>query len=371
MARQGKRTPSDRWRQIRISKERGKRGLARKGRAYSPDRWTKEHHPAPNPKFKLKGKARGRVTIEVPVRLNGQTVADWDTLNQFLVDLRQAALLDKKKRVLLDFRQVESLAPEAAVLIVAEIQRCRAFSERRTQITGTYPNSHDVSALLKDVGFFKALGIKAPELPDQFLPRSFVQIERHNSTVPEIADKLLDCFSEVFSFEGEDRRRLHIALVECMDNVFEHAYAKDSTRPDLTREWWLAGYADRTINTIGFTFYDQGSGIPTTIKTKKASRVRRLLHGWSDGMWIERAVRRGVSRHDSARRGHGLEKLREFIARLDVEGSLRVLANNGYVEFPSTGQNVVSDLTRKLTGTLVIWQLRGVEVQVPEQLSKE
>lgn len=263
------------------------------------------------------------------------------------------------------------MAPEAAVTIVAEIQRCTEFANARTTITGTYPASHDVASLLCDVGFFKALQIKAPMLPKAFKKRSYVQIERHNSTIAEVADHLLDCFSEVFNFEGDDRRRLHIALVECMDNVFEHAYLEDSAKPHLIKEWWLAGYADRVDGTISFSFYDQGAGIPTTIRARQRDRVRKFLTTWTDSDWIQRAVSKGVSRHKSRRRGHGLETLQEFIHRIDVEGSLVVIANHGLVMFPSTGSSSVSNLTKALHGTLVSWQLRGINVQVPSQSTEE
>lgn len=340
--------------------------MARRDRAYDPGRWDAEHRPLPNPAFRLKGRTRGTKTIEVPNALDCETLEDWKALVALINVIRSAALEGNFKRVVLNFHDVASMAPEAAVTIVAEIQRCSAFCEKRTQITGTYPSSHDVAALLRDVGFFRALDIKAPPLPAGFQPRSYVQIERNNEIVPEIVGKLLDCFSEVFVFDDEDRKRLHVALVESMDNVFQHAYPKRSDSPDLLREWWLAGYADHSQSAICFIFYDQGAGIPTTIKARQKPRLLRLMGGWSDGQWIQRAVRKGMSRHVSRRRGHGLEKLREFIDRLDVEGSLRVVANAGSVVFPSNGNSMAYDVGGKLHGTLVVWRLKGVEIQSPD-----
>lgn len=360
MARRGKQNPRDRWRQIRVSEARGKRTVKRRGRVFDPDRWTGAHRPRPNPKFRLKGKVKGTRRIDVPPGLNCKTPEEWSELLRLLAEIQTAALQGNLKRLVLDFSDVTSMSPEAAITLVAEIQRCRAFCGSRTQVTGTYPSSHDVASLLTEVGFFKALDVRPPVLPAAFRPRSYLQIERNNKTTPEIADRLLDCFSEVFDFDDHDRKRLHVALVECMDNVFEHAYAVGSHRPDLIREWWLAGYADHDLGTIGFSFYDQGVGIPSTIKARQKLRLLRALSSWSDGQWIQRAVRKGVSRHDSRRRGHGLEKLREFVERLDVQGSLQVVANRGSARFETSGESAVYEIGGNLHGTIIIWQLAGV-----------
>ncbi|TSK02094.1 sensor histidine kinase [Xanthomonas citri pv. glycines] len=367
MRKQGKRSPRTRWIQVRLSRERGRRRAARRAKLYNPPPIELAHSPKLNPNYRMGGgrKFKGSSFIEIPLRLECHTPDDWDILLALLRHIRRAALVDHLRRVVLNFHDVQFIAPEAAVTIVAEIQRCKEFCDKRTTITGTYPSSHNVASLLCDVGFFKALQIKPPALPKAFLRRTYLQIERHNQTIAEVADQLLDCFSEVFDFEGGDRKRLHVALVESMDNVFEHAYLPHSTRPDLIREWWLAGYADKDEGTISFTFYDQGAGIPSTIRARQGDRIRSYLSNWTDGRWIERALSKGVSRHGSKRRGHGLLKLREFIDRIDVEGSLRVIANRGFVTFNSDGRSAVSNTTKDLHGTLVSWQLRGITVQVP------
>lgn len=221
--------------------------------------------------------------------------------------------------------------------------------------------------MLTEIGFFKALSIKEPLLPKAYAPVSFVQIERSNRIDAELVDRLLDCFTHVFAFEPEDRKRLHVALVECMDNVYQHAYAEPGKKPYLLNEWWLVGFADEASSTISFTFYDQGAGIPTTIRRKQRRRIAdRLLH-WNDAKWLERAVQKGVSRINSKRRGYGLTKLNEFVRQLRVSGSLTVVSNIGAVIFSSTSSVKLHSLPVGLKGTLVTWQLTGISnIQVPD-----
>lgn len=369
---EGLRSPRSRLAQIKVARNRGKKRAKRKSRRYNPFRvWmlTKSNDDAPNPQFKVKGKPKGELQIDVPTSLNCDTAEDWELLCAFLVKARRAALESSYKKILLNFHDVTSMAPEAAVTIVAEIQRCSAYCKGRTEITGTYPAAHDVAWLLDDVGFFKALNIKSPPFPQKFQPRSFMEIVRNHRSVAEVADRLLDCFSSVFAFDAKDRKRLHVALLECMDNVFEHAYAVGSDQPYLFKEWWLAGYADAMDGTIGFAFYDQGSGIPATIRAKKRRRMKERFANvmkWSDARWIERAVQKGVSRHSSKRRGHGLVKLRKFVDKLGVAGHLRVVANRGVATFQSDKTVQRAGLKVGLGGTLAVWQLRGVAVVVPE-----
>lgn len=368
----GKQSPNERWRKVRVSTRRERKRLARRGRAYygfDLDVFRSKHRPVPNPSYRApkRRKLRGLVMLDVPKRLDCETETDWSVLAELLRDIRLQSLQGAHRKVVLNFFEVEAVAPEAAVALVAEIQRCRAFCDPRVTITGTYPSSHDIAALLCDVGFFKALRVKEPPRPKSFTQRTYVQISRKNASLPEFARDLLKCFEQVFDFDPADRKRLYVALLESMDNVFEHAYPTDSKAPHFNKEWWLSGYADSGQGTISFTFYDQGAGIPATIRGRQPDRIRSFLSVWSDGQWIKRAVERGVSRHKSKRRGHGLQRLREFIEELDVDGSLRVIANHGLASFTSDGKFTVGALREELNGTLVVWQLRGVHVTVPER----
>lgn len=364
MAGNGNNNPRIRWKQIALAERRGAKRIARKHKRYVPDRWLEDHQPKTNPRFKIKGRSRGTKVIQFPPSLTLDNDAEVQVVVDLLKDIRDSALKGHFKRITLDHTNVRNMAPEVALMLVAEIQRCESYCGNRTVITGSHPQDHEVTELLSEMGFYEALAIKDPQLPKTYKPRTYVQIERRNRTLPKVVDSLLECFSKVFAFAEADRKRLHVALIECMDNVFEHAYDPASTKPHLYKEWWLIGYADHQESSIGFVFYDQGAGIPSTIRTKQSKRVLARLIGWSDGKWIERAVRRPISRHDSKRRGHGLDKLKKFLDSLAVEGSLRVLANGGDVTFSTKGgYATVESIQGGLDGSLILWTLRGIKTE--------
>jgi hypothetical protein len=321
-----------------------------------------EHQPKKNPKFRVKGKSRGKKLIEFPECLTLDTERDVGVFVSLLNSIREAALEGHFKKITLDHSMVRVMSPEVALMLVAEIQRCEAYCGGRTIITGTHPREHSVTELLSEIGFYQALSIKEPKLPRSYKSRTYVKVERRNKTLPKAVDSLLECFAKVFAFDEADRKRLHVALIECMDNVFEHAYEAKSNNPHLYKEWWLVGYADHQESSVGFAFYDQGAGISATIRKKKSKRVLNWLNKWSDGQWIERAVRRPISRHDSKRRGHGLDKLKKFLDSLGIDGVLRVMANQGDVEFVTNGGSAkINFVEGGLNGSLIVWTLRGVK----------
>jgi hypothetical protein len=355
--------PKGRWRQIALSERRESKRIARKGRRYHPDKWL-DHQPKKNPKFRVKGKSKGKKIIEFPESLTLDRGQDVNVVVSLLGSIREAALEGHFKKITLDHSKVRVMSPEVALMLVAEIQRCEAYCGGRTLITGTHPREHSVTELLSEVGFYEALSIKEPKLPKSYKSRTYAQVVRRNRTLPKAVDTLLECFSKVFDFDEADRKRLHVALIESMDNVFEHAYDPKSSSPHLYKEWWLVGYADHQESSVGFAFYDQGAGIPTTIRKKKPRRVLDRLNNWSDGQWIDRAVRRPISRHDSKRRGHGLDKLKKFLDSLGIDGALRVIANKGDVEFLTNGGNAKIDLIEGgLNGSLIVWTLRGIKTE--------
>lgn len=308
-------------------------------------RWSGDHRPETNPRFKITGKGHGTLTISLPENLDFSADTERDKVLDIVRQVKDASLHQRHKRVVLDFSKVKVISPEVAVIMLAEIQRCRAYCTGKTYLTGTYPKVHVVSSLLIDIGFFDALGVKKPRLPKSYSSRTYLKIERQNKTLAAVADNLLDCFCQEVALESSDRKRLHVALIECMDNVFQHAYIGASADPHLYREWWMAGYADHDDNLISFVFYDQGAGIAETIKRRKPRRVLERLGGWSDGRWIERAINKPISRLDSKRRGHGLEKLKKFLDRTDMSGTLTVMANNGEVSMMARGPAKQSTLS--------------------------
>ena len=143
-----------------------------------------------------------------------------------------------------------------------------------------------------------------------------------------------------------------------MDNVKAHAYPDSETpRAELIGEWWMAGYVDPTSQQIAFTFFDQGVGIPTTIKQKRSVRFKSYLN-FTDQRIISKAVLEGLSRRKSGRHGNGLPSLREIID-IAPSGFLRVISNKGDFIYQKNLKPKSSGIQVYLEGSLVIWSIQG------------
>lgn len=370
LASTGVRVPHSSEAQRRISKSRFQQKIKRKGKKYNPLRWNDDQQPKKNSSVKLRGRPKGVEFIYLPETLSTESPDATYALIETISKIRDAVFVRRFKRVILDHSSVKSISPDAALVLLAEIQRCRAYIDGRSVLTGTYPREPSVSELLSEIGFFEALGIKEPNLPRGYLSRSYLRVEKSNKTLPEVAGKLLDKFSEGFEFGLQNNRALQVALVECMDNVFEHAYSLKSKDPYLFRQWWMVGYYDREDGSISFAFYDQGAGIANTVKLRKSrnlgERAQKII-SWSDAKWLERAITRPMSRHESRRRGHGLNKLKAFIDNLGFDGRLRVVANSGSVEFAAGGDKYAESFAEPLNGSLIVWTLRPMGTTGPDK----
>lgn len=349
-----------------LAQERERRRINRLGRKYDAERYL-DHDGRfiRNTKYRVARPEHGTIRISLPEHLTMNTAAEAEALYRVIHRFSSLALEGRHRRIILDQDNVTTLTPEAAILLLAELQRCVTYCAGRTRLSGTYPRDHAVSELLIRLGFFEALKVPPPQLPAAYDQRTYVEVVSGHQSDAKAIDRLLSCFDEALPLSTNDRRNLHIAILECMDNVYEHAYQKSDTTAHLFREWWLVGFADREEGKASFIFYDQGYGIVKTIRTFKTKQLgRQRIPSWSDSSWIKRACNKQISRHDSKRRGHGLQKLKKFIDKAQVDGTMRVIANRGeYLQ--TTGQpEQTRDYNVPAPGTLVIWSLVAKQRQL-------
>ena len=281
------------------------------------------------------------------------------SFSELLRQLRLEVFKNRRKRVVVDLHRLENISAGPALMLVSEIKRCSAYSKGRATVTGTYPKSERSREILVKSGFFQAIGVKDPALPESIENRTYVKIEQRSQMEPELAYRLIECFNEMSALSKAERKTLYLAALECMDNVREHAYSLESKTPYLYKEWWLAGYANHETGDIAFIFYDQGRGIPKTIQRRKHQRVVDKLSHWSDADWIQRATRRRESRHPSKRRGHGLKRLKIFGTTTNKSGFLKVISNRGFFALGNDGGVKKSSLNTPLEGSYVEWFLRS------------
>jgi anti-anti-sigma regulatory factor len=336
---------------------RAEERISRKGRRYDPYRSAViSHQILVNHNVSVDGSRAGKSIIKAPRILDFKAQCD-DAL-RFLREIRDEVIKGRTHNVLIDLAELEEISPAVAVVLLAEMTRCATYAKKSKRLTGNFPKTDRAKQLLTDIGFFRSFQVKPPEFVSSKESRVYVKTIAGNRSDGRYTKPVLQLFEQVCQLQPLAGKRLYGALIECMDNVKGHAYPENiGDRPDLIGEWWMCGFADPINRQLALVFYDQGAGIPTTIKRKRSIRMKSYLN-FDDSRILKQAITHGLSSKDDIRRGTGLPSLREFIDYAPG-GFLRVISGSGDVRYiGSTKRIETRRLTEPLAGSLIVWTIR-------------
>lgn len=331
--------------------------LARLNKTYNPNKEIVIPNAVTrNEDFKIAAPSKGTRRLEAPSKLNFNEQIH-ETIS-YLQQIKLELLFGENAAVYLDLTKVDEISPEAALVLLAELTRGVYYTEKKKKIGGNYPRGDIASEMLTKIGFFKIFQIKTPQFKRSSDPRIYFKAVFGNQSDGRRTQPLTRLLDYVEGLPPLLSKKLYAALIECMDNVKAHAYPPSPTpRPDLIGEWWMAGFIDPSIQQLAIVFYDQGVGIPTTIKELRSIRFKSYI-SLSDERIIRKAILTGLSRKKSGRRGSGLPSLREIV---DVApgGFLRVVSNEGDFTYCKNSRHRSTPLSSKFDGSLIIWSIQG------------
>jgi hypothetical protein len=287
-------------------------------------------------------------------------------------------VLSENRPVQLYFDQLRKLEPAAALLLVAEIFRCRQLRPFRAghSVTGNYPQEKEIFFQLREMGFFRALSVDSYEkqIPDE-RPRGerphFIGFQTMSSVHPELAATFCDVVtSGAFEMTPLSRGKMIASLKEAMLNAHEHAYRLQGDYDVMRRRWWLAGHVNPVHREMMVMILDQGVGIPRTLEPTAFEQVKALLKmSWtvSDGTMIAAATQIRRTSTGQGGRGRGFEDMKRFIDSCD-DGELRVCSNRGQFIYTKTKQEM-ADYPASIGGTLIEWRVRhqGSAVEINDE----
>jgi hypothetical protein len=134
----------------------------------------------------------------------------------------------------------------------------------------------------------------------------------------------------------------------------KHAYPPD-WKGFVHNRWWLLGYRDSKTHEVSFCFYDQGLGIPKTIRTRFKDKFGRLSASDSD-LIVKAVVEGHYSSTKDPTRGRGLPVLKRFIDK-SASGRLMIVSRSSRCIF-TKAEPITADLKKKFKGTLISWSLQ-------------
>ncbi|WP_166295358.1 hypothetical protein [Bradyrhizobium sp. 2S1] len=317
---------------------------------------------------------RERVPIMIPETLSlrdnyDETVAVLETMRELV--------LGQRTPVFLYFNQLKHLEPAAALLLVAEVFRCRQLRiwRHEASITGNYPVDSAIFFQLREMGFFHVLGLTAMEEVTDKRPQGerpyYVHFRTMNSVHPELAARFCDLIAQgAFEMTPLAKNRMVAALKEAMGNAHEHAYVMKSEYDYMPRRWWLAGYVNPAHKEMMVLILDQGVGIPRTLPPTAFEMLTAILNaswGPTDGNMIAAATELHRTSTEQRGRGRGFQDMKRFIDTCD-DGELRVCSNRGAYTYTKEHQTI-ADFPSSIGGTLVQWRVRheGAALEIVDE----
>lgn len=293
---------------------------------------------------------------------------NFESTIRFLEQIRRTAKAGGHTMLILLRRCVE-LAPEVALVLAAEIERC--LHHRPKTINGNNPRETEVAAMLRDIGFHKMLKFHEPRVESSPVATTYVKMKSGIQGGGQHADDLRELvLGDATRTSDKLRDDMISGLNEAMLNVHHHAYDETITNsydPMPNKRWWIAGYRNATRKEIGFIAFDQGVGIPSTLPKKHSeiaadilSAAAQVATGSSpsnDHLLIARAFEVGRSRTGKSSQGRGLNDFKKLLEAAGGKASLQVLSGRGSYLYNQDGSEETKPLPLPFHGTLIVWRL--------------
>ncbi len=291
-----------------------------------------------------------------------------DETLKFLNNLRQASN-NRKCRLYVDFKQIKTITSSCALVLASEFDR---FIQIRGVIGKLKVFEFDkwkdeIKFLFRDMGIFNLLQIR--NIPKYFYeeknisPIKYFKFIKGNSVNGNDIVEFKNIVKEITSGIPNERK-LQIAITEAMDNVFSHGYPDDYMYSSVLKKklWWLSASYNQKENKLNFIFFDQGIGIPKSLKQSHSHLIGKIFDLFDDDDRLVRAATVvGRTSTGKKHRGKGLPQIIEYISSYEKNGYLRITSGKGTYSLLKKSNEKMKRRSYinnyDINGTLIEWEL--------------
>ena len=263
---------------------------------------------------------------------------------------------DRGHNVLLDFRDVNVLAPDAVVLLISRIRDRRSTHGMRVRVAK--PSQPDAKRLWNDSGIREHVRLAEGDEEEWPEPRGRIITKRRFRAEPEDAAFLKDFAEQRLASSSDVWPGVQTILLECMTNTFNHAEGARREQKNVAHEpWWAGVYCDKAHEIAKFTFLDNGIGILESIRLKRVQEAFRWA-GFINNAEALKMVFAGEvpSTTGLHYRGEGLPTIREVLASDSEVDRVIVVTNDVRADL---GEGSYEMLQTPFRGTMVYWEKKG------------
>lgn len=308
-----------------------------------------------------------RVRLNAPHTLSLFNDDAYEMFVVFLTKIRDE--IEKKNRLLIDFRNTESLKACAVLVLYAHIDFFQKITGNRSIITFTpFANSRanrlfDACGLWSLVGLKKNSGNNEDNLP-------VVSSVAGASKDPQINQESRATIRQILNFVKDkiyngnisalEAQNLYAAVTESISNVGLHAYTNETNYEEFVtligKRWWI--FARSIEEQLFMLVYDMGEGIPLTLVRRDIySIIMQMFNPSTDAEKINAAVQYGETRMKSDKHGKGLSDIKRYVVDNPM-GELHIFSGMGRYSFYSKNKNEENiDHRYSVGGTLIQWNI--------------
>ena len=291
---------------------------------------------------------------------------------------RKGLVKTKNLRLLLD--RIEHISLPCAVVLSAELKRWTLHKGFVPELIDFKNWNQRVRSLLVSLGTLKHLGIPARAYEREYnkeFPGQVVLVELTSATVQD-GEKVARLQKDIKTLAKffEPKQYIFRALLEATNNAIEHAYEDGLplrySSDNEGKRWYATASYDPNKESLRFFVYDQGVGIPASLRSKPYWRKKvnsvltKLGLSKHDTEMIGAALELGKTRTELPERGKGLRDMAN-VTKCAGAGYFRVISGNG--DFTAHADERVEKHIHSshIGGTLIEWSIPVYAVSGEEE----
>ncbi|WP_019028768.1 hypothetical protein [Colwellia piezophila] len=265
-----------------------------------------------------------------------------------------------------NFDSLKKISTSASLVLTAEISKWEDIlnADLVPNIENWQP---EIIEQFLEVGFFDLFN-NQPELPKVSNTSDLALVKYIKGQCGD-AKKSRVLRKALQQLIGDDINKwtfLRSGLDEAITNVSHHAYPEHKYKNNAEKNWYLTGSLNKSTKELKIVFYDQGIGIPNTLKASELwekiykslsfiPQAQRKL----DSILIKAAVEVERTSTGEEDRGKGLQDLLEFIKHRS-DGYLSIISQRGLYKYSIINgkvKNKSESFKAPILGTLLIWSV--------------
>ena len=272
-----------------------------------------------------------------------------------------------KRDVYVDLSTVRNISVAGALVLAAEIHRWKIIKQIRLVTRGDENWDQNVKGLFYSFGLFELLNVK-PVIAENYENRDEVAaLPLYSSTKLETGLLNIKIWkANELELIQNHLRILYPAIIEASINAVYHAYPKEGKFLfQHTKRFWVTACIVKSGTMVRFLVYDQGVGIPKTLKTryvpekirnqiKNIIGLRKLSN--NDSSLIEAALELSRTRMEQGRRGKGLMQVINPAIKIP-DAKVRIFSGFGQIEVFSKDRIDKRENSYHIGGTLIEWTI--------------